>query len=184
MPPSARSPTIDWARILSHLIVACHVCGSKNYLHARTVQRKHGHTIRATTGVKRMSQIRVLLADDHEMILAQVRVLLGKDFDIVGAVSNGRDAVVEVQRLDPDVLVIDISMPVLDGLHAVSQLRFTNCRTKVVFLTVHEDQDFVVAAFSAGASGYVSKSDIARDLVPAIREVMQGRSYVSQSVPQ
>ena len=131
-----------------------------------------------------MSQIRVLLADDHEMILARVRELLDKDFDIVGAVNNGRDALVEVQRLDPDVLLIDISMPVLDGLQAVSQLRFTNCRTKAVFLTVHEDQDFVVAAFSAGASGYVAKSDVATDLVPAIREVLQGRRYVSQSIPQ
>ena len=130
-----------------------------------------------------MSQVRVLLADDHEMILARVRELLGKDFDVVGAVNNGRDALVEVQRLDPDVLVIDISMPVLDGLQAVSQLMCTNCRTKVVFLTVQKGQEFVVAAFSAGASGYVAKSDVATDLVPAIREVLHGRSYVSQSIP-
>ena len=131
-----------------------------------------------------MGKIRVLLADDHEAILARVRAVLGEDFDIVGAVNNGRDAVEEVQRLDPDVLVIDISMPVLDGLQAVSQLRSSNRRTKVVFLTVHEDQDFVAAAFSAGASGYVTKSHVTTDLVPAIREALQGRTFVSQSIPK
>ena len=129
-----------------------------------------------------MGKIRVLLADDHETILARVRAVLGEDFDIVGAVKNGRDAVAEVQRLDPDVLVIDISMPVLDGLQAVSQLRSTNRRTKVVFLTVHEDQDFVAAAFSAGASGYVTKSRLTTDLIPAIREALEGHTYVSQSI--
>jgi len=78
----------------------------------------------------------------------------------VGTVDNGRDAVAEVRRLDPDVLVIDISMPVLDGLRAASQLFRKACRTKVVFLTVHEDQGHVDAAFAAGASGYVTKSDV------------------------
>lgn len=131
-----------------------------------------------------MSKVRVLLADDHKPILARVRELLGDDFDIVGAVNNGRDAVVEAQRLDPDVLVIDISMPVLDGLEAVRQLRTTNRRTKVVFLTVHEDQDYVAAALSAGATGFVSKPHVTTDLVPAIWEVLKGGTYISQSIPQ
>ena len=130
----------------------------------------------------RMGKIRVLLADDHETILSRVGIVLGEEFDIVGAVKNGRDAVVEARRLDPDVLVIDISMPILDGLQAVAQLRTTNCRIKVIFLTVHEDQDFVAAAFSAGASGYVTKSHLTTDLVPAIREALEGRTYVSQSI--
>jgi len=129
-----------------------------------------------------MDKIRVLLADDHETILAQVRLLLGDDFDIVGAVNNGRDAVVETQRLNPDVLVIDISMPVVDGLEAVSELQPTNQRTKVIFLTVHQDQDFVDAALSIGAFAYVTKSDVTTDLVPAIREALQGRRYLSQSI--
>jgi DNA-binding NarL/FixJ family response regulator len=128
-----------------------------------------------------MSKIRVLLADDHATILARVCTLLGEEFDIVGAVNNGRDAVTEVQRLNPDVLVIDISMPILDGLQAVARLR-SNPGTKVVFLTVHEDQDFVAAAFSAGASGYVTKSDVTTDLVPAIYEALAGRTYVSHSI--
>ena len=131
-----------------------------------------------------MAKIRVLLADDHETILARVRSVLSNEFEIVGTVTNGRDAVKEVRRLDPDVLVIDISMPVLDGLQAVSELQSTNRRTKVVFLTVHEDPDFVTAALSAGASGYVTKSHLTTDLVPAIREALEGHNYVSQSIPQ
>jgi|SRR6516164_2163461 DNA-binding NarL/FixJ family response regulator len=130
-----------------------------------------------------MSKFRVLLADDHETIRAQVRSVLSKEFDVVGAVTNGQDAVEEVHRLDPDVLVIDISMPILNGLQAASQLQSTKCRTKVVFLTVHEDQDFVAAAFSVGASGYVTKSHVTTDLVPAIRDAIEGRTYISQSIP-
>jgi len=130
-----------------------------------------------------MGKIRVLLADDHETMLARVRKILSADFEVVSTVSNGRDAVTEVERLDPDVLVIDISMPILDGLQAVARLRTKKCRTKIVFLTVHEDLDFVDAAFSAGASGYVTKSHVTTDLVPAIREALEGRTFVSQSIP-
>jgi DNA-binding NarL/FixJ family response regulator len=129
-----------------------------------------------------MGKVRVLLADDHEAILARVRSILCEDFEVVSTVGNGRDAVTEVRRLDPDVLVMDISMPVLDGLQAASQLRRNRCRTKVVFLTVHEDQDYVDAALAAGASGYVTKSHITSDLVPAIREALDGRTYVSKSI--
>jgi DNA-binding NarL/FixJ family response regulator len=128
-----------------------------------------------------MGKVRVLLADDHEPVLARIRTVLGEEFEIVGAVSNGEDAILEVWRLDPDVLVIDISMPLLDGLQAVSRLH--SSRTKVVFLTVHEDPDFVAAAFAVGASGYVVKSDVTTDLIPAIHEVMDGGTYISQSIP-
>jgi DNA-binding NarL/FixJ family response regulator len=132
--------------------------------------------------VERMAKIRVLLADDHEAILAKVRALLGDDFDIVNAVSNGRDAVMEAQRLRPDILIIDISMPVLNGLEAVSQLRSFSSETKVVILTVHEDPEFVSAALHLGASGYVVKEQIATDLVPAIHECLQGGNYISKSI--
>jgi len=129
-----------------------------------------------------MGRIRVLLADDHEEVLARVRVILGEEFDIVNAVNNGRDAIEETERLDPDVLVIDISMPILNGLQAASKLRETNLRTKIVFLTVHEDPDFVAAALAAGASAYVTKEDVTTDLLPAIYEVLQGGTYISQSI--
>jgi DNA-binding NarL/FixJ family response regulator len=128
-----------------------------------------------------MKKIRVLLADDSETIQARIRTVLGEEFDIVGSVENGLDAIAEVRRLDPDVLLIDISMPILDGLQAVARL-CPGVRTKVVFLTVHEDQDFVDAAFAVGASAYVSKSDVTADLVPAILEVLEGHKYISKSI--
>jgi len=124
----------------------------------------------------------VLLADDHDAILARVRAVLGEEFEIVGAVNNGRDAVGEVRRLDPDVLVLDISMPGINGLQTANEIHAARGRTKVVFLTVHEDPDFVAAAFSAGASAYVVKSDVTTDLVPAIREALEGGRYISQSI--
>jgi len=129
-----------------------------------------------------MSRIRVLLADDHPAVLERVCELLGEDFEIVGTVNNGRDAVMAALRLNPDVLVIDISMPVLNGLQATQQLRFAKQPTKVVFLTVHAGEDFVTAALSAGASGYVTKSDVGTDLVPAISEALAGRIYISKSI--
>jgi DNA-binding NarL/FixJ family response regulator len=131
-----------------------------------------------------LSKIRVLLADNHDTILDQIRTLLsGADFEIVGAVHNGQEAVTEVRRLDPDVLVIDISMPVLNGLEAASRLR-TSPGTRIVVVTVHEDEDFVAAAFSAGASGYVTKADLTTDLIPAIHEALEGRIYISKSISQ
>ena len=128
-----------------------------------------------------MSKVRVLLADDHEGILMWAREVLSEEFEVVGAVRNGRDAVEEVQRLAPEVLVIDICMPVLDGLRAASQLCST-CRTKVVILTIHDNRDFVEAAFAAGASAYVLKSEMASQLVPAIQQVLGGSQYISSSI--
>jgi len=130
-----------------------------------------------------MAKIRVLLADDHETIQQRVKaVLAGGDFEIVASVKNGRDAVVETQLLDPDVLVIDISMPEMDGLQAARQMQSRKLRTKIVFLTVHEDEDFVTAAFAAGASAYVTKARVTTDLLPAIHDALEGHKYVSASI--
>jgi DNA-binding NarL/FixJ family response regulator len=129
-----------------------------------------------------MGKIRVLLADDHQAVLDRVSTMLGEDFDVVGTANNGRDAVVAALKLNPDVLVIDISMPVLNGLQAAQQLRAANQPTKVLFLTVHKDQDFIAAALSAGASGYVAKSDVTTDLIPAIHDILAGRTYISKSI--
>ena len=129
-----------------------------------------------------MGKIRVLLADDHQAILQRVCGVLGEDFEIVGTANNGRDAVVATLRLNPDVLVIDISMPIVNGLQAALQLRSAKQETKVVFLTVHTGQDFVKAALSAGASAYVTKADVTTDLVPAIHEALAGRIFVSSSI--
>jgi DNA-binding NarL/FixJ family response regulator len=131
-----------------------------------------------------LAKIRVVLADDHQALLARVRRVLAEEYEVVGVVENGSQAVDAVRTLNPDVLVIDISMPVLDGLQAARQLQKANCRTKVVFLTIHEDHDFVAAAFSAGAVGYVTKACLSTDLVPAILGAMQGHTFVSRFTPR
>ena len=128
-----------------------------------------------------MTKVRVLLADDHEPTLEWVRIAIDSDFDVVGAVRNGLDAVSEVRRLDPDVLVIDISMPILDGFQAVARLE-NGGRPAVVFLTLHSEREFVEAAFNVGALSYVIKSDLNTDLVPAIRAALEGRRHISRSI--
>jgi DNA-binding NarL/FixJ family response regulator len=127
-----------------------------------------------------VAKIRVVLADNHKAVAAKVRQVLCEEFEVVAAVEDGSQAVDAVRLLDPDVLVIDISMPVLDGLHAAKRMKQSDCRAKIIFLTIHEDRDFVTAAFSAGASGYVTKGRLTTDLVPAIREVLLGHTFVSQ----
>ena len=87
-----------------------------------------------------------------------------------------------VLALDPDVLVSDISMPLLDGLQAARRIQKTNSRVKIIFLTIHEDRDFIAAAFSAGAMGYVTKRHLSTDLVFAIEEALRGHTFVSNSV--
>jgi DNA-binding NarL/FixJ family response regulator len=128
-----------------------------------------------------VAKIRVLLADDHAAILAQVRQELSEELEIVGAVANGRDAVEAVLRLSPDVLVTDISMPILNRFQVASQLRASNSRTRIVFLTIQMDQDYVAAALSAGAYGYVTKPHLSTDLIRAIREALAGQVFVSKS---
>lgn len=126
-----------------------------------------------------MPKIRVLLADDHEAMLARMRFELGEEFEIVATAHNGQDAVDGVLLHNPDVLVIDISLPIMDGLQAVSLLKANHCRTRVLFVSIHEDADFFDAAFSAGASGYVTKARLSSDLVMAIRQVLRGHKFVS-----
>ena len=129
-----------------------------------------------------MARIRVLLADDNQGVLADLRGELDKDFEIVGTAENGEDAIRSALGLDPDILVLDISMPVLNGLEVASRLRETHSRTKVLFLTIYEQAEYISAAFSAGAAGYVTKRRLASDLVRAIREVVQGRTFLSPSL--
>jgi DNA-binding NarL/FixJ family response regulator len=129
-----------------------------------------------------VASIRVLLVDDHEDFLRKLRRELDVKFEIVGTAENGQDAIDAVRRLDPDVLVIDMAMPVLDGLQAAERLRDARCRTKIVFLTIHEQSEYVAAAFAAGASGYVSKRHVASDLVSAICEVFRGHTFISPSL--
>jgi len=123
-----------------------------------------------------------LLADDHQAVLGTVARLLAVDFDVVGAVENGELAVEAVVALDPDIVVLDISMPVMNGIEAASRLKKSGSRARVIFLTVQTQPDFVTAAFLAGALGYVLKPRVCTDLVPAIREVLEGRIFASPSL--
>lgn len=129
-----------------------------------------------------VGKIRVVLADDHREVIAKVRGVLGDEFDVLEAVENGHQAVAAVLALDPDIFVTDISMPILNGLQAARSIQKTNSRVKIIFLTIHEDRDFIAAAFSAGATGYVTKRRLSTDLVFAIQEVMQGHTFVSNSI--
>jgi DNA-binding NarL/FixJ family response regulator len=97
-----------------------------------------------------VSKIRVVVADEHQQMIAIVRQTLGEEFEVVGAVEDGQQAVNAVLTLNPDVLVIDISTPVLNGLQAAKQLQTADCRAKVIFLTVYEGRDFLDATFSQG----------------------------------
>src|SRR3954451_23408580 len=132
--------------------------------------------------VEPVDRVRVLLADDHKDFLEVATRLLEPEFDVVKAVGNGQALIDEAARLEPQVLVLDISMPVLNGIEAVRQLKGAGCSARVVFLTVHEDQDYVRAALAAGAQGYVVKCRLASDLLLALREALAGRSFVSPSV--
>ena len=129
-----------------------------------------------------MDKIRVVLADDHREVLEKIRGVLGDEFEVVATAENGSQAVCAVLALDPDVLVIDISMPFLSGLQAARNMQRANCRAKIVFLTIHEDRDFIAAALSAGGMGYVTKWRLSLDLVFAIHEALKGNTFVSNSV--
>jgi two-component system response regulator NreC len=126
--------------------------------------------------------VRVLLADDHVGVLAYLQLKLGKVFEIVGAVEDGKQAVDATLRLDPDVLVLDISMPVMNGFTASARLRDLKCRTKIVVLTTYEDDEYIDKAFSSGANAYVTKERLATDLVTAIRAVLHGNRFISPSL--
>ena len=130
----------------------------------------------------RARRTRILLADDHPAILNKVIALLTSTYEIVGVVHDGRAAVEHASRLDPDVILMDISMPVLTGIEAAEYLIRKKNHSKIIFLTVHDDEDFVKAALSTGACGYVIKSHLATDLIPAIEEALAGHRFVSASV--
>ena len=135
----------------------------------------------ATEGIA-VGKIRVVLADDHREVIAKIRGVLGDEFEVVEAVVNGIQAVTAVLALDPDVFVTDISMPLLNGLQAARRIQNANPRVKIIFVTIHEDRDFIAAAFSAGATGYVTKRRLSTDLVFAIQEALKGNAFVSNSI--
>ena len=129
-----------------------------------------------------MKRPRLLLGDDHAIILDGLRRILEPHFDIVGSVQDGRALVAAAQELHPDVVVADISMPLLNGIEAARQILKADPRVKIVFLTMHPDVTYATEAFRAGASGYVLKNSAASELVTAIQEVLKGRTYLTPLV--
>lgn len=126
-----------------------------------------------------MARPRVLLADDHRLIREAFARLLEADCDVVGSVADGRELLAAARELTPDIVVLDIAMPLLNGLDAARLLKRDMPQVKVIFLTMSEDPDLAAEAFRLGASGFLLKTSAAVELLQAIREVAQGRSYIT-----
>ncbi len=126
-----------------------------------------------------MKRARILLADDHRILAEGLRGLLEPKFELVGIVEDGRALLAAAEELQPDVIVADISMPLLNGIEAVRQIKRTNENIKVVFLTMHPDVTYAASAFEAGASGYVLKHSAPSELTTAIQSALRGKTYVT-----
>jgi len=131
-----------------------------------------------------MKRPRVLLADDHKLLLEAFQKLLEPDCEVVGSVTDGRALLAAASELEPDIIVLDIAMPLLNGLDAGGQIKKMMPDVKLIFLTVNEDPDFVSEAFRVGASGYLLKSSAASELFQAIQDACLGRTYVTPLVAQ
>ena len=129
-----------------------------------------------------MSRLRIVVADDHQPMRESLVRLLSKDFDVVDAVDNGEAVVESAARLKPDVLVLDIAMPVMSGIAAAARLRAAGSDVRIVFVTMHADSEFVEGATALGTIGFVVKDRMVLDLVPAIEEVVAGRAFTSPSL--
>ena len=138
-------------------------------------------TLEASWLVKNREQepIRILVADDHSEVLETVVPMLEAHFSVVGTACDGWAALEAEKKLQPDVVVLDISMPVMSGIVVAKQMRNNGSKGVVVFLTVHQDSDILAAAKRAGGLGYVVKARLGTDLVFAIKEALEGREFVS-----
>jgi DNA-binding NarL/FixJ family response regulator len=144
--------------------------------------RGGGDRTRVFEGELRVNRPKILLADDHVLIAQALEHLLKGEFDVVGTVSDGRALLRAAGELAPDVVVVDIGMPLLNGLDAGKQLKALYPRIKVIFLTQNREPRFAVEAFRRNASGYLLKDSAASELTTAIREALRGRSYVSPAI--
>src|SRR5215475_3411448 len=149
-------------------------CGSRCHcMHVREHRRR-----------KRMHRARVLLADDHTVVAQGLASLLWEEFELVGIVGDGQALLDTAQRLQPDVIVADMTMPVMDGLEALHRLKAVRLDAKVIFLTMHADAQLATEALRAGASGYVLKHSAGEELITAIGAALQGRTYLTPLIAQ
>jgi DNA-binding NarL/FixJ family response regulator len=128
-----------------------------------------------------LGKVRILVADDHRPFLNMLELLLLSTCEVVGLVPDGQALIEAAGRLHPDVILTDISMPVLNGIDASQQLSDSGCTAKIIFLTAHSDMDFVEACLATGALGFVMKSRVVNDLLPALQDALAGRIFVSPS---
>lgn len=126
--------------------------------------------------------MRILLADDHSSICDFVEALIGSSHEVVGRVRDGKTLIEAAARLQPDLIVTDISMPILSGIDAGRKLKESGCRAKLIYLTIHSNCDFVHACMNVGALGYVLKCRMDSDLLLAISEAEAGRKFISRTV--
>jgi len=126
-----------------------------------------------------VKRARILLADDHALILEGLRSVLEADYELVGMVTDGRSLVEAALRLRPDVIILDIGLPQLNGIDAAYHIKKSLPRAKVLFLTMHDSPTYLRKALAVGASGYVLKTSLIRELPAAVQEVINGRTYVT-----
>ncbi len=131
-----------------------------------------------------MKRARIVLADDHSLLLGAFKSFLEPEFEVVGTFLDGRTLVENAKDLSPDVIVIDIGMPLMNGLSAGQRLKQDLPATKLIYLTMNQDPDLAAEAFKLGASGYLLKSSAASELAHAIREALIGRSYVTPLITE
>ena len=129
-----------------------------------------------------MKKARILLADDHPHLVEKVTQLLQSEYEVLGAVSDGQALVSAAEKLKPDVLVVDVTMPILDGIEAAKRLKARACESKIVFLTVHSDPDYLRACLAAGGLGYVAKSRMSSDLARAVEHALAEQIFISPTM--
>ena len=128
-----------------------------------------------------MNRPRILLADDHTLIAEGISQLIESEFDLIGIVQDGRTLLDKIGQLEPDILLLDISLPTINGIEVAHRIKKLSPTIKVIFLTMHAELSFIKDAASVGASGYVLKQSAAGELIYAIREVLEGRTYFTTS---
>jgi DNA-binding NarL/FixJ family response regulator len=131
-----------------------------------------------------MSKPRILIAEDHTLVAEAFQKLLEPHYEVVGVVGDGRTLVAEAQRLNPNIVVLDVAMPLLNGLDAGRQLKSSMPHIKIIFVTMNEDHELAAEALNAGASGYLLKTSASSELLRAVQEVLRGKSYVTPRISE